>query len=191
MAGRLGAGGLWARRGARRQARGRRCQPGRHLPAGHGLLPPGPYRPSRDRPHADGATPRARLVRRSRRSAVQPPGLAALRGAAREAVARGRALRSGRGDRLQHRSAGSGARQRDLSACRTSGFRADRGLYRHRPRCPGGIAGAARSGQHDRDPALTSGPSCAKTRGHCERSEAISGRRGTLAKLLRRCRSSQ
>ena len=58
----------------------------------------GPYRPSRDRPHADGATPRARLVRRSRRSAVQSSGLAALRCAAREAVARGRALRSDRGD---------------------------------------------------------------------------------------------
>ena len=35
-------------------------------------------------------------------------------------------------DRLQHRSAGAGPRQRDLSACRAARFRADRGLHRDR-----------------------------------------------------------
>ncbi len=123
----------WARGDQARQARGRSFDAGRSLspsrrlfPARQGFAQSLGFTDAPDR-----AT--RRLVRRSAQRALQPARGDAVPGESRKTMARGSPLRSCNYPRLQYPSAPQKSRQRDLSALRAAGFRADRGLYRASP----------------------------------------------------------
>ena len=135
----------WARGDQARQAGGRSRDAWRSLSPSRRLFPAGQgFAQSLGFADAPGQAKR-RLVRRSAQRALQPARGVALPGEPRKTLARGSPLRSCNYPRLQYPSAPQKSRQRDLSALRAAGFRADFGLYRASPRRSAPAAAASRA----------------------------------------------
>src|ERR1700730_11756012 len=124
----------WARGDQARQEGGRWRDAGRSLSPSRRLFP-ARQGFAQSLGYADAPSQAKRLlVRRAAQRALQTARGVALPGEPRETLARGSPLRSCNCPRLQYPSAPQKSRQRDLSALRAAGFRADRGLYRSSPR---------------------------------------------------------